>query len=87
MRVLEWSFDRVRGQGKGHEAALGWVPRYNEHNFEGLDFTKEQDERLMGVSHEEFRQELLSEVDLYLRLYDNLPKEFIFQRELLAGRI
>lgn len=87
MRVLEWIFDRVRGQAKGHEATLGWVPRYNELNFEGLDFSKEQYDRLMGVSHEEFRQELLSEVDLYLRLYDNLPKEFIFQRELLAGRI
>ncbi len=87
MRVLEWIFDRVRGQGKGHEAALGWVPRYNELNFEGLEFSKAQYDRLMGVSHEEFRQELLSEVDLSLRLYDNLPKEFIFQRELLAGRI
>ena len=41
----------------------------------------------MAVSHEEFRQELLSEVDLYLDLYDHMPKEMIFQRELLAGRM
>jgi len=87
MRVLEWIFDRVRGRGKGHESQLGWVPRYDELNFEGLDFTSEQFDRLMRVSHDEFRQELLSEVDLYLDLYDHLPKELIFQRELLAGRI
>jgi len=87
MRVLEWIFDRVRGQGRGHESSLGWVPRYHELNWEGLDFTEAQFDELMSVSREEFRQELLSEADLYLRLYDHLPKELIFQRELLAGRI
>ncbi|MDF2375762.1 MAG: phosphoenolpyruvate carboxykinase (GTP) [Verrucomicrobiales bacterium] len=87
MRVLEWIFDRVRGRAKGHEAQLGWVPRYDELNFEGLDFTKEQFTELMSVSQEEFRGELLSEADLYLDLYDHLPKELIFQRELLAGRM
>jgi phosphoenolpyruvate carboxykinase (GTP) len=87
MRVLEWIFDRVRGQGRGHESSLGWVPRYHELNWEGLDFTEAQFHELMHVSREEFRQELLSEADLYLRLYDHLPKELIFQRELLAGRI
>ena len=87
MRVLEWIFDRVRGQGRGHESSLGWVPRYHELNWEGLDFTEAQFQELMNVSREEFRQELLSEADLYLRLYDHLPKELIFQRELLAGRI
>ncbi len=87
MRVLEWIFDRVRGRAKGHEAQLGWVPRYDELNFEGLDFTEEQFAELMNVSQEEFRGELLSEADLYLDLYDHLPKELIFQRELLAGRM
>ncbi|MEM7600837.1 MAG: phosphoenolpyruvate carboxykinase (GTP) [Verrucomicrobiota bacterium] len=87
MRVLEWIFDRVRGRAKGHEAQLGWVPRYDELNFEGLKFTEEQFDELMSVSQEEFRGELLSEADLYLDLYDHLPKELIFQRELLAGRM
>lgn len=87
MRVLEWIFDRVRGRAKGHEAQLGWVPRYDELNFEGLDFSEEQFTELMSVSQEEFRGELLSEADLYLDLYDHLPKELIFQRELLAGRM
>lgn len=87
MRVLEWIFDRVRGRAKGHEAQLGWVPRYDELNFEGLDFSEEQFNELMSVSQEEFRGELLSEADLYLDLYDHLPKELIFQRELLAGRM
>ncbi|MEO0415316.1 MAG: phosphoenolpyruvate carboxykinase (GTP), partial [Verrucomicrobiota bacterium] len=87
MRVLEWIYDRCAGRGKGHETQLGWMPHYDELNFEGLDFSEEQFDALMAVSHDEFRQELLSEADLYLGLYDHLPKELIFQRELLAGRI
>lgn len=87
MRVLEWIFNRVRGRARGHEAQFGWVPHYNELNFEGLDYSREQYQELMHISHGEIRQELLSEADLYLNLYDHLPKELIFQRELLAGRV
>lgn len=86
MRVLEWIFDRVRGRGRGYESSFGWVPRYQELNFEGLDFSEAQFAELMHVSREEIRQELLADAELYLRLYDHLPKELIFQRELLAGR-
>ncbi|MDF1751317.1 MAG: phosphoenolpyruvate carboxykinase (GTP) [Verrucomicrobiales bacterium] len=87
MRVLEWIVDRVCGRAKGHETQLGWMPQYSELNFTDLDFSEEQFEKLMSINHSEFRQELLSEADLYLDLYDHLPKELIFQRELLAGRI
>ncbi|MDF1811427.1 MAG: phosphoenolpyruvate carboxykinase (GTP) [Verrucomicrobiales bacterium] len=87
MRVLEWIVDRVGGRAKGHETQLGWMPHYEELNFTGLVFPKDKFEQLMSIDQSEFRQELLSEADLYLKLYDHLPKELIFQRELLAGRI
>lgn len=87
MRVLEWIINRCDGRGKGHERSIGWMPHFDELTFDGLDYTEEQFTELMHLDHEEFRQELLSEAELYLRLYDHLPKELIFQRELLAGRI
>ena len=87
MRVLEWIINRCDGRGKGHERSIGWMPHFDELTFDGLDYTEEQFTEQMHLDHEEFRQELLSEAELYLRLYDHLPKELIFQRELLAGRI
>jgi phosphoenolpyruvate carboxykinase (GTP) len=88
MRVLEWIVGRCRGQDPGHETALGWMPEFGELNLDGLEgFSKERFLKLMEVNYEEFRQELLSEAELYLRLYDHLPKELIFQRELLASRL
>jgi len=41
----------------------------------------------MAFNPNEWREELISQGELYLNLYDNLPKELIFQRELLAGRL
>jgi phosphoenolpyruvate carboxykinase (GTP) len=35
----------------------------------------------------EWRAEVLSQGELFLKLYDYLPKELVFQRELLAARL
>ena len=87
MRVLEWIIKRVRGEGRGHEDELGWMPRYSEMNWEGMEhFTKEHWDALMHVDSRDFRQELLSTEELYLDLYDDMPRELDCQRELLAGR-
>lgn len=87
MRVLEWIVNRCRGRGKGHETQIGWMPRHDEINMSGLeDMTLEKFEDLMRVDMKEFRQDLLNAGELYLDLYDSMPKELIYQRELLAGR-
>jgi phosphoenolpyruvate carboxykinase (GTP) len=87
MRVLEWVVKRCRGETRGHETELGWMPRYSEINWTGLDYTREQWNELMHFDNREFRQELLSTEELYLDLYDDMPKELYYQRELLAGRV
>jgi phosphoenolpyruvate carboxykinase (GTP) len=87
MRVLEWIVNRCRGTGRSHEAPLGWMPRYDEINMTGLEgMTQERFDEVMRVDHKELRQELLNAEELYLDLYDYLPKELVYQRELLAGR-
>jgi phosphoenolpyruvate carboxykinase (GTP) len=87
MRVLEWIVNRCRGKGVGHEMQIGWMPRYDEIRMDGLDgMTKERFDALMRVDLKEFRQDLLNAGELYLDLYDSMPKELIYQRELMAGR-
>ncbi|HUF62798.1 MAG TPA: phosphoenolpyruvate carboxykinase (GTP) [Verrucomicrobiales bacterium] len=88
LRVLHWIVDRCRGRAAGHETAIGWIPHWGELNIEGLNgFTRETFAAVMAIRGEEWRRELLSQGELYLRLYDHLPKELIFQRELLAARL
>jgi phosphoenolpyruvate carboxykinase (GTP) len=64
------------------------VPHFEDFNTTGLPgFGREQFDAAMAFSPNEWREELISQGELYLNLYDNLPKELIFQRELLAGRL
>ncbi len=88
LRVLHWIVDRCRGRGAGHETAIGWIPHWGELNTEGLDgFSRETFATVMAIRGDEWKRELLSQGELYLRLYDHLPKELVFQRELLAARL
>ncbi len=87
MRVLEWIVKRCRGEARGHETELGWMPRYDEMTWAGLEiFTADDFKKAMHVDRKEFRQEILSAEELHFDLYDDLPKEMIHQRELLVGR-
>jgi len=88
MRVLEWVVKRCRGEARGHETELGWMPRYDEMTWTGLEhFTAADFAKVMHVDRKEFRQEILSAEELHFDLYDDLPKEMIHQRELLVGRL
>ncbi len=86
MRVLKWIVDRARGHGFAIESPLGWMPRHEDLSWEGLSsFTKEEFVSLMSVKSEEWKNELLMHQELFSRLYDKLPKEFIFMRELILS--
>ena len=50
-------------------------------------FSREQFERVQSINIEEWRREILSQDELFMKIYAYLPKEMIFQRELLVGRL
>jgi len=88
MRVLRWIVDRCHGRAMAHESQIGWVPRQGEFDIDGLDgFTDEDFAKVMAYNPEEWRAEILSQGELFLKLYTNMPKELVFQRELLAARL
>jgi phosphoenolpyruvate carboxykinase (GTP) len=87
MRILKWIVGRVRGKAAAVESPLGWMPRYEDIDWRGLDFSKEQFYQLMTVDRELWKQEVLSHEELFGKLYDKLPKEFLFMRELLLSSL
>jgi phosphoenolpyruvate carboxykinase (GTP) len=87
MRVLEWIVDRVHGRAAAIESPLGWMPRYEDMNWEGIDFSKEQFRALMKIDREAWKTEVLSHEELFEKLYDKLPKEFFHMRQLLLSSL
>jgi phosphoenolpyruvate carboxykinase (GTP) len=87
MRVLEWVVGRVHGRAAGIESPIGWMPRYEDLRWEGLDFPKETFLKLMSVDREQWKLELLSHRELFEKLYDRLPQEFMLMRELILSAL
>jgi phosphoenolpyruvate carboxykinase (GTP) len=86
MRILKWIIERVRGKASAVESPIGWMPHYDDIDWNGLDgFSKKQFEELMTIDREAWKQELLSHAELFERMYDKLPKEYIFMRELMLS--
>ena len=88
MRVLQWVVGRCRGRSGAHETPLGWVPRFEDFNTEGLPgFTRETFDKLQAMNADEWKREILQQDELFMNLYQFLPKDLIFQRELLVARL
>jgi phosphoenolpyruvate carboxykinase (GTP) len=82
MRVLKWVVDRVNGRAGASESPLGWMPTYEQLDWRGLDFSKASFDAVMTVDPEDWKREILSQEDLFEKLWDKLPREFSHLREL-----
>lgn len=88
MRALKWIVDRCHGRGVGIESPLGWVPSWEEINWDGLeDFTPEKFFEIMNIHREEARSEASEQEELFTRFGDHLPREMELQREMLLNRL
>jgi phosphoenolpyruvate carboxykinase (GTP) len=88
MRVLKWIVDRCRGRVPAYETPVGWMPEPEDIDVTGLaDYNPADLVEALSVNLEEWKREVLSQDELFFRLYSDLPKELIFQRELLISRL
>jgi len=85
-RVLKWIVGRVTGGAHAKETAIGWMPKYIDVDWEGLDFTKDQWDELMKIDGHTLMTQTLGHEELFLKLWDHMPKELLWQRDLLISR-
>ncbi len=87
MRILKWVIDRCHGRAYAVETPLGWMPRHTDIDLEGLNINPADFDALQDISLDDFKAEIMGQEELFLKLAGNLPKEMIFQRELLISRL
>jgi phosphoenolpyruvate carboxykinase (GTP) len=87
MRVLQWIVARSRGRAFAIESPLGWMPRYEDLTWDGLDFSEEAFFACMAFNRRDWTAELLDVEELFMKLYTRLPKEMEMIRSLTTSAL
>ena len=77
MRVLKWMLERVEGEGGGQESLFGVSPRYEDLNWSGLDFSREQYQSVSSIDRAAWRSELVLHGELFQQLAGRLPSQLL----------
>ncbi len=77
MRVLKWIADRVHQRADAAECPLGFIPRHQDLEWEGLtDVSLNQFTELMSIDPQQWKTELYSQREFFKKFGARLPKEF-----------
>ncbi|MEP5766603.1 MAG: phosphoenolpyruvate carboxykinase (GTP) [Halieaceae bacterium] len=86
MRVLQWVAERARGHAGAEESLLGLSPGYDDLNWSGLEFSREDFDALMAVD----REQLIAECEEQQGYYEEIggvPAELEQQRLNTINRV
>jgi phosphoenolpyruvate carboxykinase (GTP) len=87
MRILKWIVDRAHSRTPGRETPIGWMPRYHDIQWEGLEFPEDKFDQLQSFERSAWKAEVIAHEELFIELHDHLPPELIYERELLICRL
>jgi len=86
MRVLQWIVGRIDGSAGGSEHLFGVTPRYEDLQWDGLDFGRDQYQQITAVDAVAWRKEVALHAELLDKLKPRLPAELDATRAALQER-
>ncbi len=87
MRVLMWILDRCEGKADAVETPIGYEPKPEDINIEGLDIDLETVKGLLNVDVELWKEEAKGIEEFYAKFGDKLPQELRNQLNALKERL
>ncbi|MDD7646683.1 MAG: phosphoenolpyruvate carboxykinase (GTP) [Ruminococcus bromii] len=87
LRVLEWILKRCDGEVDAVETAIGYVPKAEDINLEGLDFSVETLKSILEVDNAKWAKEAAGVEEFYKKFGDKLPAELRAELEGLKSRV
>lgn len=87
MRVLKWMIDRIEGQGQGDEHVFGVSPRYEDLNWTGLNFSREEFDKVTSIDKAAWQAELKLHTELFEQLAHHLPQELPQTKAAIEQRL
>ncbi len=87
MRVLNWILDRCEGKADAVETPIGYVPKAEDIDLEGLDFDIETLKSILEVDKDLWTKEAEGIEEFYAKFGDKLPAELRNQLNTLKANL
>ncbi len=87
MRVVMWILARCAGAVDAMETPIGFVPKAEDINIEGLDITVDTVRDLLDVDAELWKEELAGIDEFYKQIGDRVPTELYDELNALKARL
>jgi len=87
MRVLSWIVERCEGHAHAIETPLGWMPKFEDLHWEGLEFGADRYASITDIDLAAWQRELKLHDELFARLKGRLPQPLVLERQLLEARL
>ncbi len=88
MRVLDWMLKRIAGEVDAVETAIGYVPKAEDINIDGLDdFSLDTLKGILAVDKDAWKVEADGIKEFYKDFGNKLPKELAKQADELKSRL
>ncbi|UUX96110.1 phosphoenolpyruvate carboxykinase (GTP) [Aquabacterium sp. J223] len=87
MRVLKWILERVDGTAQGEAHVFGVSPRYEDLNWTGLDFSREQFASVIGIDRAAWQQEMALHGELFDQLAYHLPTALVQTKQRIEQQL
>jgi phosphoenolpyruvate carboxykinase (GTP) len=87
MRVLLWILDRCEGKVDAVESPIGYLPKPEDINTEGLNISAETLKSLLSVDVESWKADILNILAFYNQIGDHVPIEMYRELAALAARL
>lgn len=80
LRVLDWIIDRCEGKVGADEVEIGYIPKAEDINVEGLDVTAADVKKMLGIDKDLWKEEAAGIEEFYAKFDGKVPQEL--QNEL-----
>lgn len=80
--MLAWIVNRRHGEAKARETAIGFVPEYEDIDWDGMEYSKDTFKDLISYDAATVSAQPLTE-----ELFEMLPRSLKIEREALLERL
>ena len=87
LRVLDWIINRCEGKVDAVETAIGYEPKPEDINLEGMDFTIDQLKGILEIDKDLWKKEADGIEEYYAKFGDRVPKELRDELAALRKRL